>query len=312
MAWIESHQSVREHPKTRKAARILGVRPVHLLGHLHALWHWALDMAEDGDLSKFDAEDLAIAADWDGDPDEFVEALVTCGPGGSAGFLERDGACGNPEDDTRGDLVLHDWWEYAGKLIERRRRDRQRKADARADQSAGVPPDVRGKSEGSPADGPSDSRSRVTNQPTVDQPTGESTPDGAAVEPADQGPEFDDTVIELTRDLAQRIAANGFSLPSKGSKAAREWLVEMDRLIRLGPPGDTLVDPPPVEEIRKVAAWATTNEFWKANIRSVPKFREKWPQLVLQMARDGPRNGKSTVHADNYTAAAAALRAQGR
>lgn len=160
MAWIESHQTLRSHPKTRKAARALGIPAVHLMGHLHCLWHWALDLAEDGDLSKFDAEDIAIAADWDGDADKFVQALLDCGFGDGPGFLERDGSCGDPEDVRTGSLVLHDWWTYAGKLVARRQRDRRRKADARADgppedtatdtarPSEGSPQDVRGTSEG--------------------------------------------------------------------------------------------------------------------------------------------------------------------
>lgn len=192
MAWIESHQTIGAHPKTRKAARALGIRPVHLVGHLHLLWHWALELAEDGDLSKFDAEDIAIAADWDGDPDQFVEALVDCGPGDSAGFLERDGQCGAPEDDRIGRLVLHDWWTYAGKLVERRRQDRDRKAAKRAEQQARAaagrrtddrsktpdntdsPDDVQQTSAGHPSDSPADSRSREPD-PTRPDPT-EPTP----------------------------------------------------------------------------------------------------------------------------------------
>jgi hypothetical protein len=155
MAWIESHQSLSAHPKTRKAARALGITVPHLMGHLHCLWHRALDIAEDGDLSKFDNDDIAILAEWDGDAADFVLALVNCGPGDSPGFLERDGACGDPAEQRNGALVLHDWWEYAGKLIARRRKDRQRKAEARSD---GHTEDVQGTSDGSPTDAPQDGR----------------------------------------------------------------------------------------------------------------------------------------------------------
>jgi hypothetical protein len=155
MAWIESHQSLSAHPKTRKAARALGITVPHLMGHLHCLWHRALDIAEDGDLSKFDNDDIAILAEWDGDAADFVLALVNCGPGDSPGFLERDGPCGDPEEQRTGALVLHDWWEYAGKLIARRRKDRQRKAHAR---SEGQSEDVQGTSEGSTTDAPQDGR----------------------------------------------------------------------------------------------------------------------------------------------------------
>ena len=117
MAWIESHQTLASHPKTRRAARALSIPPVHLIGHLHCLWHWALDHAEDGDLSRYDAEDIAIAAQWDDAPDEFVDALVGCGPGGASGFIDRD----------QDGIYLHNWARYTDRLVARR--DSARKAN---------------------------------------------------------------------------------------------------------------------------------------------------------------------------------------
>lgn len=116
MAWIESHDDLAAHPKTRRAARALGVSIPTMVGHLHLLWHWCLKYADDGDLSGYDHADIADAMMWDGDPDELVEALVNCGPGDRFGFLEHaDGAA----------LVVHDWLDYAGKLIEKREEARE-------------------------------------------------------------------------------------------------------------------------------------------------------------------------------------------
>lgn len=106
MAYIPSHQELKEHPKTRRAARRCGVSIPAMIGHLHLLWWWALDHGPDGDLSRFESEDLADAAMWEGDPEEFVKALVDCGPGGTEGFLSSDGK-------------LHDWDEYGGKYGQR-------------------------------------------------------------------------------------------------------------------------------------------------------------------------------------------------
>lgn len=106
MAWIESHQDLGSNPKTKRAARLLGVSRPAVVGHLQFLWWWALDHAFDGDVSSFDAMDLADAAEWEGDPDEFVEALVDCGPGDKAGFLIRR--------DSR--LELNDWHEFTAAL----------------------------------------------------------------------------------------------------------------------------------------------------------------------------------------------------
>ena len=143
MAWIESHQSLLDHPKTRRCAAMLGIPRVYVIGHLHALWYWALDNAEDGDVTRAGA-DLAFIAEYDGDPERFVAALTDCGIGADGvGFLERDGDR----------LLIHDWHGYAGKLIERRSADRERKAAGRRKDSAGRPADILRTSSGHPADG---------------------------------------------------------------------------------------------------------------------------------------------------------------
>jgi hypothetical protein len=117
VAWIESHQTLRDHPKTRKLARVLGISKPATIGHLQCLWWWATDYAEDGSLDRFDALDIAIGAEWDDDPETFVGALT------DVGFLEQ----------TDGGLVIHDWNDYAGKLIERRRANAERMRRARAE-----------------------------------------------------------------------------------------------------------------------------------------------------------------------------------
>lgn len=138
MAWIESHQELGRHPKTRRLARMLGISLPAAVGHLHYLWWWAMDFAEDGDLSGYDSYEIAEAAMWEGDPDEIVDALV------HARFLDRTGD---------GGLVLHDWDEYAGRLIERRARDRERKRRERAAKRASRDArDVRETSAGHPRD----------------------------------------------------------------------------------------------------------------------------------------------------------------
>lgn len=125
MAWVESHQSLGRHPKTRKMARLLEINTVTVIGHLHLLWWWAIDYAEDGDLSEFDAADIAVGAEWAGDPDVFVEALRECGTGGGNGFLTES-------------MQIHDWHDYAGKLVERRRANRRRMREARSASASDV------------------------------------------------------------------------------------------------------------------------------------------------------------------------------
>lgn len=104
MAWIESHQELWQHPKTRKLSRLLGISVPAAVGHLHGLWYWALSYAQDGVISRFDAEEISDAVLWDGDPQAFVDALV------SSGYA----------DSTQEGIELHDWYEYAGKLMDKR------------------------------------------------------------------------------------------------------------------------------------------------------------------------------------------------
>jgi hypothetical protein len=107
VAWIESHQEIGRHPKTKRLARMLGVSLPTAIGHLQLLWWWALDFAPDGSLTTFDDGDIADAMLWEGDPATLVSALS------SAGWLDSD----------RG---IHDWYDYAGKLVERRRMEAER------------------------------------------------------------------------------------------------------------------------------------------------------------------------------------------
>jgi hypothetical protein len=117
MAWIESHQELARHPKTRKLARKLDVSLPAAIGHLHILWWWALDHAFDGDLTGWDSEDVALGAMWEGDPEVFIKALIESRGASGHGFLEQDGER----------LFLHDWETYTAHL--RARRESAQKAN---------------------------------------------------------------------------------------------------------------------------------------------------------------------------------------
>lgn len=78
-------------------AKDLRLKPVYLLGHLHALWHAALEQQEDGDLSSWSDELIAEMSGFDGDAPQFVSLLQT------HGWLDGK--------------VLHDWLDYAGKYL---------------------------------------------------------------------------------------------------------------------------------------------------------------------------------------------------
>ena len=121
MAWFEFHQSLVTHRKLYALAGKLGVSRPTAAGHLAFLWAWALDNAPTGDLSKVDPHVIKLAADWPKKADVFCTALR------EAGFLDADGS-------------LHDWWMYAGRLVEQREKDAERKRMSRR-QAADSPAD---------------------------------------------------------------------------------------------------------------------------------------------------------------------------
>lgn len=107
-----------KHPKTLKLARLLKVDRRYAVGLLHDLFSWGLTAAlKDGELTGLEAGDIASALDLPpGKKGEAgVAALV------ESGYL-----------DVRGNsYYIHDWYDYAGKLMDKRESDRRRKAEAR-------------------------------------------------------------------------------------------------------------------------------------------------------------------------------------
>lgn len=106
-----------DHPKTRALAKIWGCHPYLVVGFLVKLWGYCLEFQEDGAVDGRPADVLdELAAPCLrtslGVLPTVREALLR------AGFIDEDGR-------------LHDWDEYAGALVERRRKDRRRKRLAR-------------------------------------------------------------------------------------------------------------------------------------------------------------------------------------
>ena len=100
--WIESHTALREHPKLKRLARLLGINRREAAGLLHWLWWWAMDYAPDGNLSAYTEADIADGLDWEGDAKKLIAALR------EAGFIDKK------------EFKLHDWEDYGGRLYRRR------------------------------------------------------------------------------------------------------------------------------------------------------------------------------------------------
>jgi len=82
------------HPKTKKLIRKLGHEGFY---SLVSLWCFIGENKPDGILKNMDVEDIAIASNYTGDAEMFVDSLIRCG------FLEKDDG---------GQLCVHDWIEH--------------------------------------------------------------------------------------------------------------------------------------------------------------------------------------------------------
>ena len=119
MAWIKSDQSLANHPKLILLARALGISKVEALGHLHLLWYWVLEYADDGELRYLDL--IPDACEWTGDQQLFLDALI------EYGFI--DTTYDSETSDT--EYHVHDWLDYSGALYEKRLYNRLKKQESR-------------------------------------------------------------------------------------------------------------------------------------------------------------------------------------
>lgn len=115
-----------QHPKFIKLARRLKLKPYEAAGVLEMLWAMAAQYTDDGDLSRFDNDDIACYIGWDGDSAELVTALV------DLRWIDR----------IEGRLVIHDWDDHKPYFVTERLRKREQRAGTTkkpADHPATVP-----------------------------------------------------------------------------------------------------------------------------------------------------------------------------
>lgn len=102
MAWIESHQNLREHPKVFDLMGIMGWDIDTTLGKLFRFWWWCVDYAEDGDLRKHNSVRIGMSVGVNGGKEEFfVEAMK------KSGWI-----------DVEPYFRVHDWWDYFGRFLQ--------------------------------------------------------------------------------------------------------------------------------------------------------------------------------------------------
>lgn len=202
MAWIELHQTLREHKKMFACADTLNLSRIEMIGTLVSLWLWALDNAQDGSLEGVSDKTIARVCDFpEKKAGKLMEALL------KHGFVERDGD----------HYIIHDWYDYAGKLMERREKDRERKKKPPKKQQ-----DFQGSSDGNPEEVPGNSYATVPNR-TVPHPTQPNFSGGAADSAREEASEAELLSIGikpgeyygLTTDYVREVRKTTFDLFDK-------------------------------------------------------------------------------------------------
>lgn len=118
MTWIKSRVGLVRCRRVRRLSADLGISPVCAIGHLHALWHAAMEDEAYGDVTDWLDDELADAAAWMGDP-----ALLRAA-------LHRHRFLTTTEDDAPRELI-GDWQEIGGTVLYQRERNRINQAISR-------------------------------------------------------------------------------------------------------------------------------------------------------------------------------------
>ena len=104
----------------------------------------------------------------------------------------------------------------------------------------------------------------------------------------------------LCNRLADAIIANGCKPPV----VSKEWLVDMDRLLRL--------DKRDPQEVADVIDWCQQSGFWRGNIHSPFKLRKQFDTLRLQRLEDLRPNRRTRSNGVHYERLQAEMIADGR
>lgn len=108
MAWIEFHgATIKRLKKFSDMRRQLNLSAVEGLGLLGSFWGEAIELAEDGDITRWTPEYLCDLTGLKLNPERVWSTLVNCG------WIDLT------ED---GRVLIHDWLEYAGRYLDLRYR----------------------------------------------------------------------------------------------------------------------------------------------------------------------------------------------
>ncbi|HJB57944.1 MAG TPA: hypothetical protein H9714_10375 [Candidatus Flavonifractor intestinipullorum] len=113
-SWFGVGCNIYTHPKVLGLARELKLDVDAAVGKLGRLYAWAAQNGnETGEISYLPPEEIAAIMRWKKRPQTLLAALE------AQGLLERQ----------ESGLFIHDWEEYNGAFLRKKRRDRERKKE---------------------------------------------------------------------------------------------------------------------------------------------------------------------------------------
>lgn len=256
MTWFRVDDTFYRSKKVRK----LGRDKVACVGLWTLCGDWSADNLTDGFVP------WEIVEDWDPGR-ELAEKLIAVGL-----WYEAE------NDDELG-IEFHDWADWnptKERVLQRRKADAERRArwrEARRNAVTSDEPNEESRRE-SRRDTPRDSRGESRQgsalpDPTRPDPDKRETP---SLSSSEIPPRED--VERLCLHLANRVAENTGRRPN----ITKRW----HDAARLLLDKDLEGEPDPLGLAIRLVDWATSDEFWRSNILSLPKFREKFDQLRLR------------------------------
>lgn len=108
--YIELHDDLLTHPKIDRLAKRLKIKRCHAVGIMSSLWLWVARHAEDGNLSKYEKNEIAKGISWHGSSEVLFDALI------ELKFV----------DENEMGLSIHHWSKYGVRIL-KQSRDRQKR-----------------------------------------------------------------------------------------------------------------------------------------------------------------------------------------
>jgi hypothetical protein len=252
------------HPKLVGLAALLNVPQYAAVGIMESVWHFTAKHAITGNIGKWTDEEIAGQIGWEvGDAERLIEALV---------------ACRLVDHHSKHRLVVHDWHEHCDESVTKTLRNKHLSFANRDPSEPLTTPEAFPDSrlfenfrESGRNFPPKPSHSQAEPEP---KPEPKPSPSSSKLRSDPEDREFATFMLDRIRKL----------LPNFKQPNLEAW----GNTIRLSREADGRT----LEELKSVFLWATADQFWKGNILSPTKLREKFDQLKIKSK--GPTNG--TTH----------------